>query len=142
MNIYLDIDGTLIHEDLSKLRQPAEGLVAFLEAIRSHDLFWLTTHCMNGGPTHAQTLLKSVTPHELHTLIDSIRPTSWHTLKTEAIDFTIPFIWFDNDVLNEERDVLKEKAVHDKHWLVEVDLIENPSRLVGITQDYFTLNSW
>ncbi len=141
MNIYLDIDGTLIHEDLNKFRQPAEGLMVFLQAIRSYNLYWLTTHCMDGNRTHAQAFLKSVTPEELHTRIDLIKPTTWHTLKTEAIDFTKPFMWLDNDVLKEERTVLREKAIHDKQWLIEVDLVDNPARLVDITRDYFADSS-
>jgi len=40
MNIYLDIDGTMIHEDLSdRLGKPANGLPEFLQAIKHHCLF-------------------------------------------------------------------------------------------------------
>ncbi|MBP9759771.1 MAG: hypothetical protein KBD24_00190 [Candidatus Pacebacteria bacterium] len=123
MNIYLDIDGTLIHEDLERAGEPAEGLADFIRALfpRSSDphthttypysVYWLTTHCMDGDPIHARKLMKASVPAELHGDIDRIKPTRWSVMKTEAIDFTKEFIWFDNDVMAIERERCGEFSV-------------------------------
>jgi hypothetical protein len=147
MNIYLDIDGTLIHEDAERAGEPAEGLADFIRALfpcpsdphthtsSPYSVFWLTTHCMDGDPIHAQKLMKASVPAELHGDIDRIRPTRWSVMKTEAIDFTAPFIWFDNDVTASDRKVLKQKALMVKQWLIEVDLVANPHQLLDVLAD-------
>ncbi len=50
MNIYLDIDGTLIHEDFERAGEPAEGLVDFIRALfpRSTDPY-THTHTPSTG---------------------------------------------------------------------------------------------
>lgn len=139
MKIYLDIDGTLIHEDIEQAGKPAEGLEEFLLALRPHDTYWLTTHCMHGDPQHASRLLKKSVPTSLYADVDRIKPTRWDVQKTEAIDFSDEFIWFDNDVMASERDVLRKRALGDRQWLIEVDLVDNPKRLLDIVHD--TLSS-
>lgn len=135
MKIYLDIDGTLLHEDIERLGEPADGLAEFIIALRPYDVYWLTTHCMDGDPQHARKMLKAVLPIELHGDIDRIKPTTWSTLKTDAIDFSDKFIWFDNDVLVSEREVLRKKALRDQQWLVEIDLVANPHNLFDTLRD-------
>lgn len=137
MKIYLDIDGTLIHEAIHRAGEPADGLVEFIKALRPYNVYWLTTHCMEGDPVHAQKIMKSVLPEELHVDIDRIKPTKWNVLKTEAIDFEGEFMWLDNDVLAIERDILKMKALGDKQWLIDVNLEENPEQLSEIISEYF-----
>lgn len=39
MKIYLDIDGTLLHEDIERIGEPAEGLAEFIIALRPHDVY-------------------------------------------------------------------------------------------------------
>lgn len=114
---------------------PAEGLADFIRALRPHDVYWLTTHCMDGNPIRARRFMKAWLPVELHADIDRIKPTIWSVMKTEAIDFTQPFIWFDNDVMASEREVLKQKALMDEQWLIEVDLVANPHRLYDVLAD-------
>ncbi len=159
MNIYLDIDGTLIHEDYDRAGQPADGLAAFIRSLRlsplegeggggpsssgththsghSYSVYWLTTHCMDGDPQFARAILKASLPEELHADIDRIKPTAWKDMKTEAIDFSLPFMWLDNDVMADEREVLRRRAVLDRQWLVEVNLEERPDRLREIVREY------
>ena len=102
MKIYLDIDGTMIHEEIEKAGIPAIGLDEFLVALRPHETYWLTTHCMNGDPQYAQKLMKKKVPEEFHADIDRIMPTAWSLLKTDALDFNSEFIWFDNEVSSQE----------------------------------------
>jgi len=54
MKIYLDIDGTMIHEELGDMwGKAAAGLEEFFVALRPYDTYWLTTHCMEGDPVRA-----------------------------------------------------------------------------------------
>ena len=134
MNIYLDIDGTMIHEDLSEnYGKPAEGLEDFIIALRPYDTYWLTTHCTNGDPTRAREIMKRVLPSNLHADIDRIKPTIWQDLKTTGIDFSSDFIWFDNDVYIGEWDILKQ--CRDNQTVIEVNLRNNPRHLIEITRD-------
>ncbi len=132
--IYLDIDGTLIHDDLSEnYGKPAKGLEEFLIALRPYDTFWLTTHCMDGDPIHAQQKMKAVLPVSLFNDIDRIEPTAWSLLKTEGIDWSGDFIWFDDDIYAEEWKRF-ETAGPDQQ-VIQMNLRDNPNQLIEITRD-------
>lgn len=134
MKIYLDIDGTMIHEDLTEnYGKPAHGLEEFLIALRPYDTYWLTTHCMDGDPLNAQQKMKAVVPISLFNDIDRIKPTTWKSLKTEALDWSGDFIWFDNDIFREEWDRFETATSNQR--VIEVNLRNNPNHLVEITRD-------
>jgi hypothetical protein len=134
MKIYLDIDGTLIHEDLTEnYGKPARGLLRFLEALRGYDTYWLTTHCMDGDPENARRIMKKVVPEEYYKDIDRIKPTEWKDNKTEALDLDSDFIWFDNDIFEEEWKELER--CKENQGVVQVDIKENPEHLIEITRD-------
>ncbi|MBU0458469.1 hypothetical protein KKF03_03390, partial [Patescibacteria group bacterium] len=61
------------------------------------------------------------------------KPTTWNTWKTEAIDFSQDFLWFDDYIFAEEKEVLKENNALDK-W-IEVDLAKDPDILENITNE-------
>ena len=127
MKIYLDIDGTMIHEDLTEnYGKPAAGLAEFLIALRPYDTYWLTTHCTEGDPANARRIMKAVLPGSLHADIDRIKPTTWTTMKTEALDWNSDFIWFDNDILAAEWEALTQCQENQSE--VEVDLRTNPQQ--------------
>ena len=138
MNIYLDIDGTCIYDNDARAWDSASGLEEFVKALRPYDVYWLTTYCMDGDPTRARMILKAHLPQELHEDIDRIKPTTWHRLKTEAIDFSKEFIWFDNNPSREDREVLKQHVTSARQWLIEVHLDENPNRLQDIAREVLT----
>lgn len=134
MKIYLDIDGTMIHDDLSDMYcKAAAGLKEFIIALRPHDTYWLTTHCTEGDPTQARQIMKGVLPESLHADIDRIKPTAWQDLKTNGIDFDSDFIWFDNDIFTNEWKRLKQ--CNENQLVIEVDLRNNPRHLIEITRD-------
>lgn len=134
MKIYLDIDGTMIHDDLSDMYcKAAVGLEEFIIALRPYETYWLTTHCTEGDPTRAQQIMKDVLPESLHADIDRIKPTVWQDLKTNGIDFNSDFIWFDNDIYNGEWEILKQ--CNENQLVIEVDLRNNPKHLIEITRD-------
>ncbi len=134
MNIYLDIDGTLLHEDQWDLKnQAALGLVDFIVALRPHNTFWLTTHCRDGNPERARTIMKQYVPKELYADIDRIKPTVWDIMKTEAIDWTQDFIWFDNEILPFEWEQIEQGS--EKQQAIEINLRANPNQLKEVTRD-------
>ena len=56
-----------------------------------------------------------------------IKPTTWDMAKTRAIDFSKPFLWFDDDMFYEEKQTLLEHGVFDN--LIRVDLSKDPDQL-------------
>ena len=134
MKVYLDIDGTLIHEDLGpNYGKPAAGLADFVRALRPYDVYWLTTHCRDNDPVRAREIVKRVLPEELHADIDRIKPVVWDMMKTEALDWESDFIWFDNDIFDEERAAFANALPTQQ--FIEVDLRQNPDQLIEITRD-------
>jgi hypothetical protein len=124
MNIYLDIDGVL----LTKEGKPAEGVTNFLEFMtRNHQVYWLTTHCRHGDATDLLTHLQRKLPAEAYSLIQAIKPTTWDVLKTDGIDFSQDFLWFDDYLMESEKAVLKAQNSLQKQ--VPVDLIKDPEQL-------------
>ena len=132
-DIYLDIDGTIIHEELANYNKPAAHLLEFFKAIEQYDVYWLTTHCRDNDASHAVAHLRKVLPDEYMKYVEQYLPTAWSELKTEAIDFSVPFLWFDNDVFDAEREVLKMNRAEDS--IIEVNLVDNPNQLLEIVRD-------
>lgn len=134
MKIYLDIDGTMIHEELTDNNcKPAAGLLKFLEALRPHETYWLTTHCTTGDPEKARRIMKEKVPVEYHHDIDRIKPTVWQDMKTDALDWGADFIWFDNDIFEAEWKVLER--CHKNQSVIQVDLRANPHHLIEIVSE-------
>jgi hypothetical protein len=122
-NVYLDIDGVLLGNDLN----PALHVHDFLKYVTNNFTpYWLTTHC-KGDASTAVKRLGLVFPDETMILIQNILPTNWDLAKTEAIDFTKPFLWFDDDLFFKEAEDLVKHAAMD-NW-IEVGLRRNPSHL-------------
>lgn len=125
MNIYLDIDGVLLANDLN----PANHANEFLRKVLTEypdTTYWLTTHC-NGDATVPIQHIGHLFKPDVQELMLLIKPTSWQTAKTRAIDFTQPFLWFDDDLFYEEKAELVEHGVFDNR--IEVDLSKNPDQL-------------
>lgn len=118
MNIYLDIDGVLLANE-NALAEDAED---FLKAVLKKcpdSTYWLTTHCWK-GENRAVEVLSPFLSAELVKQIRVIKPTEWGEAKTDAIDFSQPFLWFDDDLYPEEKEVLLARNALS-YW-VEVDL--------------------
>jgi len=58
--------------------------------------------------------------------------------KTEAIDFSQPFIWFDDQVFEFEKEQLRKNNSLNS-W-INVDLRENPNHLKDILELFKDLN--
>lgn len=126
MKIYLDIDDTLLNTDMYNMR-PANHLKEFLECVlRNHDVYWLTTHCNGDVASPILWMSKYVNP-EIVDLIMRIKPTRWKVSKTEAIDFSEDFLWFDDILTLEDERKLEEQ--NKLNCYVKVDLDSNPDIL-------------
>ncbi len=123
--IYLDIDGVLLANELSL----SEGAADFIKyAADNFEVYWLTTHCMDGSAEHAIEYLQRGSAEDLRPWLEKFKPVIWNLKKTEAIDFTKPFLWFDDDCFSGERIDLKENDAF--HSWIEVDLRKRPDQMV------------
>lgn len=123
MNVYLDIDGVILANDL----QPAKHAEEFLKYITdNHEVYWLTTHCKGDAKYTVNHISRYFDPETIETL-EKIKPTNWQTNKTKAINFDEPFLWFDDMLFDSEITDLLEKNAYDR-W-IEVNLSKNVDQL-------------
>jgi hypothetical protein len=125
MNIYLDIDGVLLANDLN----PANHAEDFLKMVITKypdSTYWLTTHC-NGDASVPIQHIGHLFSAETVDLMKKIRPTKWDTAKTRGVDLNQPFLWFDDDLFFEEKETLLKHGLLD-NW-IGVDLTNNPDQL-------------
>lgn len=124
-NIYLDIDGVLLANDLNPANHAAEFLQYILKNYPD-STYWLTTHCQGDASVPIQHI-GHLFSAEAVDLMRQIKPTSWDLAKTRAIDFSKPFLWFDDDLFYEEKQTLLEHDAFDN--LIRVDLSKDPDQL-------------
>lgn len=130
MNIYLDIDGVILAND----KQAANYAYEFLKYITNrYPTYWLTTHC-KGETSYVLAYLGRILDQRTLQISMKIKPTNWSLSKTEAINFNVPFLWFDDDLFDFERqDLIKHNAL--KNW-VNIDLSKNPNQLLDIINNF------
>ncbi len=130
MNIYLDIDGTLLANEAHAANYADEFLQAVLEKYPD-STYWLTTHNWKGENRAKEILAPHLDP-ETVILLDKVKPSDWNELKTDAIDFEQDFLWFDDDLWPNELNVLeKHEAVQN---FIMVDLHKDPDMLEKLAQ--------
>ena len=131
-NIYLDIDGVLLANDL----QPTNHANEFLKFVLSKftdSTYWLTTHCQ-GDANVPLKRIGHLFSEDVADMMKKIKPTKWGIAKTEAIDFSKPFLWFDDDLFyKEEQDLIKHKALDN--W-IKVDLVKDPDNLARFIRSF------
>lgn len=130
IKVYIDIDGVLLRTG----KNGPELIPQFRRVIRylfaNFDCYWLTTHVRHGSGSAGA--VAKLAPHLRKaridpTILDGIEPAEWETLKTEAIDFSRPFIWLDDDPLPTERQILEESGCADS--LVDINWRRRATRL-------------
>lgn len=132
MNIYLDIDGVLLANDLNPANYAKEFIRKVIET-SPEDTYWLTTHC-NGDAAVPIQHIGHLFDEETVQLMKRFKATSWETAKTRAIDFNKPFLWFDDDLFYEEEQTLLEHGVLDNR--IEVNLAKDPDQLSKFVQSF------
>lgn len=123
--LYIDIDGVLLANE-ENLAIGASDFIKF--ATDNFEVYWLTTHCMDGNPAHAIEYVQRATNENLKPYLEKFKPTSWSLAKTEAIDFSKPFLWYDDDCYSGEKLVLQKNKVFNS-W-IEINLTKYPDQLV------------
>lgn len=133
-NIYLDIDGVLLANDLTPAKHSKEFLAYVLKNYPD-STYWLTTHCKGDSAVPIRHI-GHMFDDETVEIMKRIKATDWSTCKTEAIDFSHPFLWFDDDLFYGEKVDLIEHKV-EENW-IEVDLRKDPDRLGVFLQSFPT----
>ena len=132
IDIYLDIDGVLLANDA----QPAPYALEFIEYVLTNypeTTYWLTTHC-NGDASKPIKNIGYLFDEATVEFMKQIKPTAWDLAKTRAIDLSRPFLWFDDDLFYEEREVLLQHNLLD-NW-IEVDLQRDPKQLAKFLESF------
>jgi len=134
MNIYLDIDGVLLANELNPANYAKEFIEYILERYPD-STYWLTTHCQ-GDASYTRRHLDGIFDDDLLNKMEIIKPTAWldSSNKTDAIDFSKPFLWFDDNLLINERETLVKYGVLE-NW-IEVDLRKTPNQLGEFLQSF------
>ena len=82
---------------------------------------------MDGTTAHAIEYLQRATSEDIRPWLEKFKPVTWSLKKTEAIDFTKPFLWFDDDCFSGENIDLHEHGAFNS-W-IEVNLAKYPDQL-------------
>src|SRR3972149_467890 len=130
MNIYLDIDGVILANDIQEAKHSKEFIKYLTD---NHNVYWLTTHC-KGDAEYTVNFVRRYFDPETIELLKKIKPTNWDTLKTEAIDFDKPFLWFDDQLFDSEKDELDCRNLLDS-W-IEIDLSKNVDQLKDLIENF------
>ena len=124
--LFLDIDGVLLANE----ENPANFAPEFIEYVLTrypNSTYWLTTHC-NGDASVPIKHIGHLFDNKTVELMRKIKPTAWDMAnKTTGIDFSQPFLWFDDDLFYEEKQVLLQHNAID-NW-IEVNLAKDPNQL-------------
>lgn len=126
--IYLDIDGVLLANDKVAAKH-ADEFIKYLTD--NFNVYWLTTH-VHGDTIWVKQYLTPFLKPESIKLLDKVNvtPKDWVEFKTEAIDFSEPFLWIDDDCFSEERDALIENNCPNS-W-IKVDLADDEDQLLSL----------
>ncbi len=130
-NIYLDIDLVILANE----KNAANGADDFLQyLIANYPVTWATTHVMHNDPETAISRLKDLLKPETVALLPQIRGASWSVAKTELFDFSKPFLFIDDDLYDDEREVLIQHNCL-ANW-IEIDLSKNENQLLDLLTNF------
>ncbi|MGB3945981.1 MAG: hypothetical protein WBK76_04045 [Candidatus Saccharimonadales bacterium] len=130
-NIYLDIDGVLLDKGSASY-----GATKFIKYVTSNfpdSTYWLTTRC-SGDAEATVNQIKQYFDADTVSHLSTIKPTSWPIVKTQAIDLSQPFLWFDDTLGWADKQKLEENNVLDN--LILIDLTKNPAQLAQLVNDF------
>ncbi len=123
INLYLDIDGVLLGKNPMGEIALIPNIEEFFVYTRDNfNCFWLTTHGRH-GIEDVYAYLKSFFQGREKSLFKHFRTLQWNTLKTDVIDFELPFIWIDDAPLEYEIEILRKKGCL-RNWM-HVDTSRN-----------------
>lgn len=116
-NIYLDIDGVIL--GMASSLRDAKKLLKYLLKKYPENTYWLTTHVKDGENNIRHSLVGAYPDKLIAKMYDTFKNTDWGTLKTDAIDFSQPFVWFDDTLFTAERQVLEQNGVANSYYKID-----------------------
>lgn len=120
--LYIDIDGVLLAND----ENLSLGAAEFIKyAAENFEVYWLTTHCMHGDPSMAVRNVNRASDEDLTPWLEKFKPTTWRLKKTDAIDMSSPFLWFDDDCYYSEGKALEAAGKLDSWIQIELNIHED-----------------
>ena len=122
MNIYLDIDQVLRTNDNTLAHYARQ----FLEVVTKHPTYWLTADYGNSTELALKRLVPLLNHDEIN-LVSLIAHTKWDLIRTEAIDFRKPFLWFTHSVDEFELEDLERHQCLEN--LRRINVTEEPEAL-------------
>ncbi|MBM3296146.1 MAG: hypothetical protein FJY83_00935 [Candidatus Aminicenantes bacterium] len=118
MDLYLDIDRVILGKDDGDRIALIPNIHEIIDFVTGHfDCYWLTTH--GRGPEGLQSIKRYLLPYFKGTYpapLERFQCPPWKTWKTEAVDFSRPFIIIDDYLMAYERQVLENENCLDR-WL-------------------------
>lgn len=128
--VYLDIDGVLLANENNAANYANEFIK---HVVGNYPTKWLTTHCHGDAMTPIRHVGHLFEPETVE-FMRKIGPTDWIVAKTEGINFDEPFIVFEDDLFDDEREVLIQHGVLD-NWVL-VDLSKNENQLADFIRSF------
>lgn len=123
MNVYVDFDGVLVTKDVIQAPYAFEFVTYLTE---NHTVYWLTSHCQGEVEPVLQYVRRYVDSNVFEVL-KKFKPTRPLTSKAKIIDYSVPFLWFDDYLFKYDIEVLEKHGVL-KNW-IKIDLSKNPNQL-------------
>lgn len=106
-NLYIDVDGVMLLFPASNKHEPTVNnwLLDFIlnNKDRFDKIYWLSCWTAHANPQ--QLYFEYPIFKELNAI-----PLYWRFLKTDAIDWTKPFIWLEDGMIESERAIFNEKG--------------------------------
>lgn len=130
MKIYLDIDGVIVtshHKQMPYLKE----FLDLVFVMSNGEVYWLTTHCHNEDNRRALEYLQLQVDSEIYEMLKKLKATKWEILKTEGIDLSEEFLWFDDNIFEVEYKELEK--VGKEHCLIKVK--DNLEELVELFKE-------
>ena len=130
LRVYLDIDGTILFDagddetpEGLDFQHVCDGLAELLEFVVAHcEPYWLSYRARLGS---AASLEERLFPH-LPDVARSIPPAHWDEFKHEAIDPCSEFVWFEDNLEDEDAAWLNQYDRRDAFVLVDRTNRDNP----------------
>lgn len=130
LRVYLDIDGTILYDPgTAEAREElehqlvGEGIEELLTFVVAHcDPYWLSYRAKRGITRHLEERLF---PH-LPEVARRIPTAYWDRAKHEAVDPSLPFVWFEDDLDPEDLAWLEANRCLDRFVAVDATERLNP----------------
>ena len=128
--IYLDIDGVILDRNYKQMPHLKNFLKTLFDVV-GEEVYWLSVHSKHGDNDIVFEHLEDIKDEEIVKFLKRIKNTKWEKLKTEGLDLNSEFLWFDDNVFDEEYEYLEK--IGKEHCLIKVK--ENLDEMVEFLEE-------